>query len=401
GGPHDLRMYMDNCCWITDTIVEYVKETGDTALLECKEGFFDPETERVDNRRKASLYEHTLLSLKALFEHREPETGLNLIGHGDWNDSLDEVGKDGDGVSVWLSMALVYAARKFRELARRLGDTGSSALMDRIVDEMTATINDTAWDGDHYVYAFMPDGVPVGSSSCEEGKIHLNVNAWSLFSGVAEKGGHVTQVLDALSKLDTPLGHLLIHPPYTQKSRFVGRIADIVPGQFENGSIYTHGQSFWIYGLVTLGMGDEAFREMKKLMPNATVPDIATGPLHQLSNYTVGIDHEHFGRNLYSNFTGSISWLRKSLDRMFGVLAEFDGLVLDPCVPSEWENFEVVKVFRGSRVHVAFRNPQGKNTGVVSARLDGEELEVVNGKALIPLESLDGREKAEVKVVMG
>jgi len=400
GAPHDLRMYMDSTSWIPDTMVEYVKETGDAALLEHEEGFYNPETDRVETHDKAALYEHALRGLKGLYGHRGAN-GLCRIGHGDWNDSLDCVGKNGEGLSVWLSMALVYAARKFRELAAWLGDEENVKLMDLIADDMTRTINRTAWDGHHYVYAFMPDGTPVGSSRNAEGKIHLNVNAWSLFNGVAEKGGRLEQVLEAVSELDTPLGHLLLYPPYTQKSRYVGRIADIVPGQFENGSIYTHGQSFLIYGLVMLGRGDEAFRELKKCLPGSTVPDIATGPLHQLSNFTVGIAHEHFGRNLYSNFTGSLAWLRKSLDRMLGLLADFDNLVIDPIVPAEWKNYEVLKQFRGCRVHASFHNPEGKNRGVVSAKIDGESLPVKGKKVLVPVERFQGVQKVRVEVVMG
>jgi len=400
GAPHDLRMYMDSSSWIADTLTEYVKETGDAAMLDREEGFYDPGTGRVETRLKATLYEHTRRALQGLFECRGAR-GLCRIGHGDWNDALDGVGKGGEGVSVWLSMALVYAARKFHEIATWRGDEESARLMEKIVGEMTDTINRVAWDGGHYVYAFMPDGSPVGSKLCAEGKIHLNVNAWSLFNGVAQKAGRVEQVLEAVSSLDTPLGHMLIYPAYTQKSRFVGRIADIMPGQFENGSIYTHGQSFLIYGLTVLGRGDEAYRELKKCLPGSTIPDIATGPLHQLSNYAVGIDHEHFGRNLYSNFSGSISWLRKSLDRMLGLVAGFDELIIDPIIPSQWEKYEVVKVFRGCRVHALFHNPEGRNRGVAGVSLDGEPLAVKQKKALIPVERLRCREKASLEIVIG
>ncbi|HLA39102.1 MAG TPA: hypothetical protein VJ417_03855, partial [Candidatus Glassbacteria bacterium] len=205
GAPHDLRKYMDNCSWIADTLVGYLQETGDFAFLERELPFFDPQTGRLIPERPATVYEHGLRSLKGLYSHRAAN-GLCLIGHGDWNDSLDGVGKeDGAGVSVWLSMALVFAAQRFRELALWKGDSGSVALLDKIIGEMTGIINQVAWDGGHYVYAIMPDGTPVGSATNEEGKIHLNVNAWSLFNGVAEKAGRVDRVLAAIAGLDTPL----------------------------------------------------------------------------------------------------------------------------------------------------------------------------------------------------
>ncbi|MBN2289684.1 MAG: hypothetical protein JXQ83_10165 [Candidatus Glassbacteria bacterium] len=398
--PHDLRMYMDSSSWIADTLVDYVKETGDESILDREEGFFDQETGRVDEQNKASLYEHTLRSLKGLYQHRGLH-GLCKIGHGDWNDSLDSVGKGGDGVSVWLSMALVYAAYKFRELTLRRKDLESTQLMDLVIGEMTGNINEHAWDGGHYVYAFMPDGTPVGSSLNPEGKIHLNVNTWSLFNGVAEKAGRVDQVLEAVAGLETPLGYLLLSPAYTVRSKQVGRIADIIPGQFENASIYSHGQAFAAYAMAVLGKGDKALLDVKKILPSHTLPDISTGPPNQLSNYTVGVEHEQFGRNFYNNFCGALAWMRKTLDRMCGVLANFDSLVIDPCIPSCWKSFEVIKVFRGSRVKVRFDNPHGVCRGVVAATAEGQPLLLEQEKAVLPAEFLSGRPQVAVDILLG
>jgi cellobiose phosphorylase len=398
--PHDLRMYMDSSSWIADTLVGYIKETGDESILDREEGFYNMETDRVEEDNKATLYEHTLRGLKVLYEQRGLY-GLCKIGHGDWNDALDGVGKDGDGVSVWLSMALVYAARKFRELTLRRKDSENTRLMDEIIEVVTDSINTNAWDGGHYVYAFMPDGTPVGSSSNPEGKIHLNVNTWSLFNGVAEKAGRVEKVIEAMVGLETSLGYLLLYPTYTNKSKQVGRIADHVAGLFENASLYTHGQSFAAYGLAELGNGEKALADIKKVLPSSTIPDISTGPLHQLTNFAVGVDHEQFGCHFYSNFTGSLAWFRKTLERMFGVMADFDGLVIDPCIPSSWKSYEVVKVFRGCRVKVSFSNPEGTCRGVVRATLDGEELKIEGGTAEIPLSLLSGRDEVKVDVLLG
>lgn len=120
-----------------------------------------------------------------------------------------------------------------------------------------------------------------------------------------------------------------------------------------------------------------------------------------MSNFTVGVEHEQFGRNYYSNFCGALAWLRKSLERMFGVLADFDSLVIDPCIPSAWKSFEVVKVFRGCRVKVRFTNPDGVCRGVIGASADGESLQIEREAAVIPVELLSGRPHLTVDVLMG
>ena len=399
--PHDKRMYMDSTSWIPDTLIGYLKETGDMGLLEKQEGFLDLATGKVDTGCAASVYEHALRGVRTLFEHRGLN-GLCLIGHGDWNDSLDGVGHDGKGVSVWLSMALVYAAQLMRELTVRLDDRKNTALMDRIIEEMTESINSSAWDGKHYIYAFMSDGTPIGSESTEEGKIQLNVNAWSLFNGVAAAAGREKDVLESLERLRTRLGYLLVAPSYTALSRsVVGRIADILPGQFENGSIYTHGQSFVLYAMASTGRGDEAYRVLKDILPENTLPDISTGPPHQISNYTVGTDHVHFGRNIYSNFSGSLPWLRKSVERMLGLLPDFDRLVIDPCIPTHWPQYKVRKIWRGCRVTMHVTNPDARCTGVARASIDGEALPVEEGKSWIGLDKLPSGGDVSVEVILG
>jgi cellobiose phosphorylase len=400
GAPHDLRNYLDCCSWMADTLATYVQQTGDREFCYREEGFFDRAAGRVDETNRATLYEHARRSIEGLWNYRN-EHGLCLIGHGDWNDSLDGVGADGRGVSVWLSMAFVFAACRFAGLARWLGEESDAAWAAKLAEKMSDIINSTSWDGQHYIYAFTGDGTPVGASSCAEGKIHLNVNAWSLFNGVANKSARVEQVLSALEEIDTPFGKLLISPPYTAASRHVGRIADMMPGLFENGSIYTHGHSFLAYGLVNQGMGGRAWREIRKVLPSSTIPDISTGPAHQVSNFTVGSSNNQFGCNFYSNFTGAVSWLRRSVERMLGLVADYDSLIIDPVVPSQWDSYNTVQQFRGCRITAAVENPDALERGVVRATLDGEELPVADGKSSLPVAMLAGRKKAGLKITLG
>ncbi len=108
--------------------------------------------------------------------------------------------------------------------------------------------------------------------------MHATVNAWTLLTGVAAAAGREAKLLKALRRLATPIGIASLDIPYTKKSRLLaGRIADMVPGQFENGAVYTHGHSFFLYGLVETGRGDQAYDELLLSLPGNTFPDIATG----------------------------------------------------------------------------------------------------------------------------
>lgn len=397
--PNDERMYGDSPVWIADTLVTYLEETGDFSLLKEEVGFYDLATHRQDNRVKKSVYEHALLGLKGLFAKRG-QKGLCLIGYGDWNDAMDGVAKRGKGVSTWLSIALVFAAQRMLGLARHLDDLPTANLMECIIQTMTAAVNANAWDGDHYVFGFNDDGVAMGSRTSEEGRIHATVSSWALFTGVAAAAGREEQLLRAMKRLWTPLGTTSLDIPYTQKSReLAGRIADITPGQFENGAIYTHAHSFLLYGLACTGRADRAYDELKLSLPDNTFPDIATGPPHQQSNFAVGPSHPNFGTNLYSNFTGSTAWYLKTIDRMVGVLADLDGLRIAPVAPAAWKNFQLHKRFRGIDYRFRFRHLSGRSQ-VTSVTVDGKPLAPVDGEYKLPLPRRKPTRPVEVEVTL-
>ena len=354
GAGQDMRMYMDSSSWIPDTLVKYVQESGDFAILEDEVPYFNMQTQQPDETQAGTVWEHALRAIRSLVENTGYH-GLCRIGYGDWNDALSGIGGE-KGVSVWLSIACVHAAQRLGELAAFLKRAAEAKEMRQIAKTMTKRINVHAWDGRWYIYAINGAGKTIGSSDSPEGKIHLNVNTWALFTGVAEAAGRQQQVLRSLEKLATPCGHMLLAPPYTHKSRAdVGRIADQKPGLFENGSIYLHGESFYLYGLIAAGRGDECYRQLMRTLPSAMVQDIATGPRHQQSNFTVGPDHPNAGMQLFSNFTGSITWYRRVIERMLGVWADFDALVVRPCPPSDWKEYEVHKRWRGRRIYIHLR----------------------------------------------
>ncbi|MFP4521968.1 MAG: GH36-type glycosyl hydrolase domain-containing protein [Fibrobacterota bacterium] len=400
GVTPDMRMYMDSSVWLVESVYSYLCETGDFDFLDQKLGYFDPDLEEVKNDADFTVLEHMLRAVKSLYDYRQ-QFGLCRIGHGDWNDAIDSVGKSPRGVSAWLSMALVYAAKMLRKITRLRDDRRKTGILNEIIDTMSYNVNAYAFLDKHYVYAFADRAEPIGSNSCREGKLHLNSNAWAVFSGISGLAGHTDDVLKAMEKLNTPLGYKLLHPCYSDKSRDVGRIADMVPGMFENGSIYTHGQSFAAYAFAYLGMGKKAYDAIKKSLPSSNIPDISTTAPHQLANFYVGPDHPDFGKALYSNFTGSLAWFRKTIARMSGVYPVLDGLRIDPVIPSEWKKYRVRKKWRGAEFNFTFHNPDGVERGVISVKCRGKDLPIdENGYFMIP-DGMFKTGKIPVEVKMG
>lgn len=392
GAGHDLRMYMDSSSWIADTLVSYLRETGDFAVLDEQVPYFDMQRQEPDASNRGTVYEHAMRAVRSLYESTGYH-GLCRIGYGDWNDALSGIGGE-KGVSVWLSCACVFAAQQMAGLAERIGREADALELREAAAALTQRINEHAWDGEWYIYAINGEGKPIGSRENAEGRLHLNVNTWALFTGVARAASREEQVAKSLEQLATPFGHVLLAPSYTAASRAdVGRIADQKPGMFENGSIYTHGEAFYLYALAMAGMGDRCYRELVRILPSALPQDVITGPRHQLSNFTVGPDHPNFGSQLFSNFTGAVPWLRKVIERLLGVVPGFDELRIAPQPPQEWKGYEVRKVWRGRDVRVRFRREGGPGCRIA---MNGRTYE-----GRVPLADLVDRGPNNINVTFG
>jgi len=58
-----------------------------------------------------------------------------------------------------------------------------------------------------------------------------------------------------------------------------------------------------------------------------------------------------------------------------------DGLRVNPCIPSNWDDFSVSRRFRGQMFHITVHNPQKVCQGVVKMTISGE---VVPGNLIPP-----------------
>jgi cellobiose phosphorylase len=64
---------------------------------------------------------------------------------------------------------------------------------------------------------------------------------------------------------------------------------------------------------------------------------------------------------------------------MFGIRTDYDGLRVDPVIPSKWKGFSVTRRFRGNTYVIQIKNPKGKQRGVKKLLVDGK---VIAGNVL-------------------
>ncbi len=259
-------------------------------------------------------------------------------------------------------------------------------------------VNQRCWDGEWYIRGIRDDREVIGSSRNPEGKIFMNAQSWAVISGVAN-AERARQAMDSASRLlITSRGPKILSPSYTQIDEGIGLATRCVPGKKENGAIFNHVAAWSILANCLLGEGNRAYDWYCRTMPmvQASDPDVYKMEPYVYAEYVTSDDHPTFGQASHSWLTGSGVWMfRDGLDYILGVRPDYDGLVIDPCIPDTWEGFKVTRKFRGATYEIEVANPKGVQHGVAEIKLDGQKIE---GNTLPVVEK--GR-LARVKVVMG
>lgn len=364
--PLDPMRYADSAQWLISSITEYVKETGELDLFDVEVPYFD--------QGAGSVYEHLDKAIERLHTDTGPR-GMCLAFFGDWNDSLTGVCREGRGESVWLTMAFCRGCRLMAELARTLGRGDDADRYDRYHAEMARAINQNAWDGRWYLCAIDDDGNPIGSKDNDQGRIFLNMQSWAILGDVADADRAATAIDAVYEHLDSGWGLMLNWPAYTRPADNVGRLSYIRPGSAENASVYTHGNAFMLLALLQAGRPDAAVRLWKDVRPGNPNRPVPAQPNVFANGYLGPDSDKQPGRPEHMWVTGSAAWMFYNVvEYLLGLRRGYDGIRLQPHLPSEWTEASIRRIYRGTTYHVRLTKPAGvENPPVRAIRIDGAE----------------------------
>jgi cellobiose phosphorylase len=384
-----MKFFSDDHLWLIPSVCEYVKETGDMTILDENVGFVEGSS--------ASLYEHLKksidFSLSKIGKH-----GFPLIGTADWNDPLSLPGPNDAAESVWTSMLLHKVLLELTELCKEHKQEKDARRFEALADKTKSHVNATAWDGDWYIRAYDDSGNIVGSSKCKEGKIYLNTQTWAVISQIAPREKGVRCMNSAKKHLDTKYGILLLTPAYTRYYPEIGALTSYVPGLKENASIWSHANAWAILAECMLGRGDQAYEYYQKLAPCSKnqIADVHEAEPYVYAQTIAGKDHPNFGAARQSWLTGTAAWMFKvATNWIMGIRPQYNGLLIDPCLPKKWGEFLVVRHFRRGTYKIKVENPNHVSMGVKAVTVDGKKLET----NLLPVLADGGQHSA--KIVMG
>lgn len=356
--------FSDNTVWLTFTTYAITKELGDLDFLRREVPF--------NNGTSASVYEHIKRSVTFLHGFTGHH-GLVKIWGGDWNDCMNLAGIKGQGVSVWLSIAFVRAAKMASEIAGWLGLEEDKATFSAWACEMEERINNYGWKGDRYIYAISDDGTLIGDAASREGSMFALPQLWSVFASF-DKEKSVTAMNTLERELNTDLGLLVSAPPYTEQLPYVGAMTRKYPGLHENGGPYLHGAVWKLAVDSLLGRGDKVEEGLHKILPGHHQYFETCGEPYAMFNSYLGIQTGYrAGKPGQSWRTASGQWLLYSIVRfIYGLVPEFEGLRIKPCLPPSWKRCSITKLFRGTKYVVTYtQTGKGVCNTVASVSVNG------------------------------
>ena len=349
--------------WMALAVGNYLNETADWQILDEVIPYLDG--------GEGTLYEHILLGLKRIACDTGAH-GLPLFGGGDWNDSLNRMGKKGIGESVWLAQFIYYCINEIKPVLKYKNDEKELEYLTSIAEKFKKAHEENAWDEDWYIIGYNDLQQPVGTKKDRVGNTYLNTQTWAIISKIGSEE-RLQKAMDAVDNyLETPYGLSLVMPSYDMLDENIGVSSAFARGMKENGAVFSHATAFNLVAKAVLGRGNDLYRVYKKVLPACKPQDIHKTEPYIYSQFAHGPDSPHYGRGAYHWMTGTAAWMfRAVLDYMLGVKTDIDGLYIEPCINEEWDGFEVVRPFRDNKYKIIAHNPNHKQSGVSYLVVDG------------------------------
>ncbi|TCL74100.1 cellobiose phosphorylase [Hydrogenispora ethanolica] len=385
--------FNDDPLWLLYSVIAYLKESGDYAILDEVVPFNN------DPAVTATLFEHLECSIRHVWEHRGPH-GLPLIGRADWNDCLnlncysttpDEsfqtcTSKDGKTAeSVFVAGMLVHIGPEYARLCRKLGRDDAAASVLEKVAAIRQAVLDAGFDGEWFLRAYDDSGRKVGSRENDEGQIFIEPQGMCGMARIGEEKGLTLKALDAVKqRLDTAHGLRLVNPAYSGYRLELGEISTYPPGYKENAGIFCHNNPWVMIAETMVGRAERAFEYYRKIAPayREEISDLHRMEPYVYSQMITGSDAKRHGEAKNSWLTGTAAWNFVAITQyILGVRPDFEGLVVDPCLPAELAEVTVTRKFRGVayRIQIANRRSGHYRLTVAGREVDGKVIPLTAG----------------------
>lgn len=143
---------------------------------------------------------------------------------------------------------------------------------------------------------------------------------------------------------------------------------------------YTHGAIWVIIAEAMLGFGDKALEIFKMINPIEHTRTKEASNKYKVEPYVIAADiygaGNLVGRGGWTWYTGSSSWYYKAgIEYLLGLKVEEGYLKIAPCIPKDWNEYQIQYKYKESIYNIKILNYEGKNKGVTKVTLNGVEVE--------------------------
>lgn len=399
--------FNDDPLWLIAGTAAYIKETGDYRIL-------DEQTPYDSDPLKATdLMEHLKRSFHYTVEHIGPH-GLPLIGRADWNDCLNlncfstEPGESfqtfgpsngPNAESIFIAGMFVKYGKDYVEICKHRGMVEEAELAQKAIYDMEKTVLDAGWDGEWFLRAYDHYQNKIGSKECVDGKIFIEPQGFCVMAEIGLEEGYCLKSLNSVEKyLDTKYGIVLLQPPYHRYHVELGEISSYPPGYKENAGIFCHNNPWISIAETVVGRGNRAWEVYTRTCPSylEDISEIHRTEPYVYSQMIAGKDAPNFGEAKNSWLTGTSAWTFLNVSQyILGIRPDYDGLIIDPCIPNIMDGFKAKRDFRGVTYHITVENPSHVEKGIKSLTVDGTPIE----SNIIPV--VKDKSEVNITVVMG
>ena len=363
----------DDNLWLVYISTIYIKETKDMSILDIKLRY-------IDSSELDELYVHLKKSIEYSLNNLS-NRGLSLILNHDWNDGISNF----NGESIFVSEFLFLVLGEFLEICELVDDKEFISKIRKYMEIIKNAVNNFGFFDSWYVRCISENKV-IGSNQCEQGKIFLLPQAFSIISKIYDSEEKFKIMDEVYKHLNTQYGLKILSPPYVDVDNEIGYITRYAEGTRENGSIYYHSCMWGILAFLMIGRLDIVEEIINNILPPFKCFEIDKYKIepYVMPSSVEGDYSRNFGEGNWSFNTGSSVWFYRIITNfVIGVRGTLEGLLIDPKPFSSWKRFSISKKYRNAIFNINFENNNGSNIYVFvdGVKIDGNLIrDVKEGK---------------------
>ena len=354
----------DDNLWLVYITLIYIKENNDLNILNYKLRYIDCET-------LESLYDHLKRSLEYSFKNIS-ENGLSYTLNHDWNDAISNF----HGESIFVSEFLYLILNEFIEVCIIKEDKCFYEKIKMYMSVLKENVNKRGFNKYWYLRCINNTNI-IGSYTCDFGKIYLLPQVFAVISNIATKERKNNIMNQVYLNLNTKYGLKILTPPYKSPNENIGYITRYPEGVRENGSIYYHCCMWGILAFILVNKNNIAKEIIDSILPPYKSKEIDKYKIepYVMPSSVEGDYSKDFGRGNWSFNTGSSVWFHRIITNyVIGVRGTLKGLLIDPKPFNNWNEFSIIRKFKGATFNIYFKNNKG-NKNKIYIFVNGEKIQ--------------------------